>query len=372
MKLLFWSSFTLIFLTYAGYPICLYLWARFRPRPIRQATIFPSVTILLAVRNEATKLPSKLRNLAELDYPPDRLEIIVVSDGSMDETNEILAAWEKPHRQAVILAKHRGKAEALNRGVAQAGGEIIVFTDARQIITSDALKNLVSNFADPSVGCASGELIIAESSTGTSAEGVSLYWRMEKNIRHWEGLTGSTVGATGAFYAVRRHLIAHVPPETILDDVYIPLQVIKQGHRVVFERSAHAQDDLKPTARQEFHRKVRTLVGNYQLLELASWVVTRSNPVRLQFVCHKLLRLLMPFALMGLLVSTMWLRRDIYALALGVQLIFYGLATLSVFRVPYGIISRVSQISLAFLVLNTAAAVALAYFITGRKAVWMS
>jgi len=373
MKLLFWSSFALIFLTYAGYPICLYLWARFRPRPIRQVTIFPSVTILLAVRNEATKLPRKLQNLAELDYPPDRLSIIVVSDGSTDETNEILAAWEKPPRRAaVILAEHWGKATALNRGVAQAQSEIIVFTDARQMIISDALKWLVANFADPSVGCVSGELMIGEGSTAASAEAVGLYWRIEKNIRHWEGVTGSTVGATGAFYAARKHLITHVPPETILDDVYIPLQVIKQGYRVVFERRAHARDDLKPTSKQEFHRKVRTLLGNYQLLQMTPWVVTRANPVRLQFICHKLLRLLVPFALVSLLVSAMWLRRDVYELAFGLQLIFYALATLTVFRAHLGIISKMSHISLAFLVLNSAAAVAFVYFITGRKAIWMS
>jgi len=372
MKLLFWSSFAFIFFAYAGYPIFLCLWARFKPRPIRRSTIFPSVTILLAVHNEAKKLPNKLQNLAELDYPTDHLDIIVVSDGSTDETNEILAAWEKPHRRAVILAEHRGKATALNSGIAQAQSEIIVFTDARQMITFDALKGLVANFADPSVGCASGELMMGEDSTAESAEGVGLYWRIEKNIRHWEGLTGSTVGATGALYAARKHLITHVPPETILDDVYIPLQVIRQGHRVVFERNAHARDDLKPTSRQEFHRKVRTLLGNYQLLQLAPWVVTRSNPIRLQFICHKLLRLLVPFALVGLLVSTMWLRKDVYELALGLQLIFYALATLAVFRVPSGIISRLSQISLAFLVLNTAAAVALVYFIRGRKAVWVS
>jgi cellulose synthase/poly-beta-1,6-N-acetylglucosamine synthase-like glycosyltransferase len=372
MKILFWCSFSLILFAYAGYPIWLYLRARFSPRPVRQATIFPSVTILLAVRNEAKNLPGKLQNLAELDYPADRLEIIVVSDGSVDATSDILATWEKPQRRAVLLPQQGGKGTALNCGVTQAQGEIIVFTDARQIIASDALKKLVANFADASVGCVSGELMIGEGSTAASAEGVGLYWRIEKNIRYWEGLTGSTVGATGAFYAARKHLIPYVPPETILDDVYIPLQVIKQGHRVVFERNAHAQDDLKPTSKQEFQRKVRTLVGNYQLLQLAPWIVTRSNPVRLQFVCHKLLRLLVPFALLGLLVSTAWLRKDIYELALGLQLVFYASAALSMFRAPLGLISRMSHISLGFLVLNTAAAVAFVYFITGRKAIWMS
>jgi cellulose synthase/poly-beta-1,6-N-acetylglucosamine synthase-like glycosyltransferase len=370
MKLLFWSSLLLISFAYAGYPICLYLRARFWPRPIRRANIFPRVTIVLAVHNEEKNLQGKLRNLAALDYPADRLEVTVISDGSTDATNSILAAWESANRRTVILTKHCGKATALNHGVAEARGEIIVFTDARQAIALDALKNLVTNFGDPSVGCVSGELIIGLDPGAASAEGVGLYWRLEKKIRHWEGLAGSTVGATGGLYAVRKSLLLPLPQETILDDVYIPFQVVRQGQRVVFEPRALAWDDLKPGPKQEFHRKVRTLIGNYQLLQLAPWVLTRSNPLRLQFICHKLLRLLVPFAMVGLLISTFWLRKDIYELALVLQLVFYALALLSMFRAKAGIVSRLSDISLAFIVLNTAAAVAFVYFITGRKAVW--
>jgi biofilm PGA synthesis N-glycosyltransferase PgaC len=370
MKLLFWSSLSLIFVAYAGYPIVLYFRARLWPRPVRRASIFPHVSIILAVRNEEQNLPRKLRDLAALDYPEDRFEVIVVSDGSTDTTNKILAAWEDCNRRTVFLPEHHGKATALNHGMAEARGEIIVLTDARQMIASDALKELVANFADPSVGCVSGELIIVESSSAASVEGVGLYWRVEKNIRHWEGLAGSTVGATGAFYAVRKNLLSPLPRETILDDVYIPFQVVRQGQRVVFERRALAWDDFKPTLKQEFRRKLRTLIGNYQLLQLAPWVLTHSNPLRLQFACHKLLRLLVPFGLVGLLVSTFWIRTGIYRLALEFQLVFYALAVLSIFRPKVGVVSRLSAISLAFVVLNTAAAVAFIYFITGRKAVW--
>src|SRR5258708_7042996 len=192
MKPLFWLSLALIFVPYAGYPIWLYFRARLRPRPVRRASIFPSVTILLAVHNEEKYLPAKLNNLAALDYPADRVEVMVVSDGSTDKTKSILAAWENANRRTVILTHHSGKATALNHGVEEAKGEIIVFTDARQIIASDALKNLVANFADPSVGCVSGELIIGLDPSAVSAEGVGLYWRLEKKIRYWEGLAGST------------------------------------------------------------------------------------------------------------------------------------------------------------------------------------
>jgi biofilm PGA synthesis N-glycosyltransferase PgaC len=370
MKLLFWSSFSLIFLAYVAYPIWLYLIARFRPRPVRRASIFPSVTILLAVHNEQKYLPAKLRNLAELDYPADQVEVIVVSDGSTDETNNILASWENANLRTVFLSNHSGKAAALNDGVAKARGEIIVFTDARQVIGSDALQNLVANFADPTVGCVSGELIIGPNPSAGSAEGVGLYWRLEKKIRYWEGLGGSMVGATGAFYGVRQNLLLPLPQETILDDVYIPFQVARQGQRVVFEPKALAWDDLQPDPKQEFRRKVRTLIGNYQLLQLAPWVLTRANPLRLKFVFHKLLRLWVPVALLGLLVSTFWLRKEVYGMAFVIQLVFYALAGLSIFRAKVGIVSRLSDISLTFIVLNSAAAVAFLYFITGRKAVW--
>jgi len=360
----------LILVAYAGYPILLYFRARFRPRPVRRASICPSVTILLAVHNEEKYLPAKLHNLAALDYPADHVEVIVVSDGSTDETNNILAAWENASRRTVISQTHCGKATALNNGLAEAKGEIIVFTDARQTIASDALKNLVVNFGDPSVGCVSGELIIGPDPSAASAEGVGLYWRIEKKIRYWEGLAGSTVGATGAFYAVRKHLLLPLPQETILDDVLIPFQVVRQGQRVVFEPRAIAWDYLQPGAKQEFRRKVRTLLGNFQLLQLAPWILKRSNPLRFQFICHKLLRLLVPYALMGVLLSTFWLRKEIYGLALVLQLVFYALAALSLFRARVGIVSRLSDISLTFIVLNAAAAVAFFNFVAGRRAVW--
>jgi len=370
MKALFWSSWVVILFAYAGYPILLYLRAQFWSIPVRRASIFPQVTILLAAYNEERNLPDKLANLAALDYPADLLDVIVVSDGSVDGTNKILDAWDGPSRRSFKLPIRRGKAAALNVGAAEAKGEIIVFTDARQAIASDALKIIVENFADPCVGCVSGELMLRESPAARSAEGLGLYWRVEKNIRYWEGLVGSTVGATGALYAVRRKLFLPIPQDLILDDVYVPLQVVRQGQRVVFEPRALAWDDFMPSAKQEFHRKLRTLTGNYQLLQLAPWILTTSNPLLLQFVCHKMLRLLVPFALLCLLGSAFWLREGVYGLVLALQLFFYALAGLGIFQLQLGILSRLSSISLAFTLLNTAAGLAFVYFITGRKAIW--
>jgi poly-beta-1,6-N-acetyl-D-glucosamine synthase len=370
MTLLFWSCASLIFLAYAGYPICLYFRAKFCPRPVQRARIFPTVSIVLAIHNEGKNLTRKLLNLAALDYPADQLDVIVVSDGSTDETNMILGAWRHPRGRALILQKHQGKANALNQGIAVAQGEIICFTDARQKIASNSLGKLVENFFDPSVGCASGNLFLEENLRTNSSDGVGLYWQFEKNIRNWEGLAGSTVGATGALYAVRRDLILPLPEGTILDDVYIPLEVARQGKRVIFDAEAMVSDDLAPSLRQEFRRKVRTLAGNYQLLRLAPWLLTRSHPLRIQFVCHKLLRLLVPFALMGVLMSAFWLRHGVYELVLVLQIILYVLAVLAGLRTKIGFLSRVSRISLAFLMMNTAAALAFVYFISGKRGIW--
>jgi biofilm PGA synthesis N-glycosyltransferase PgaC len=371
MKAIFWSSWAVILFAYGGYPVLLYLRAQFWSISVRRESIFPQVTILLAAYNEERNLPDKLTNLAALDYPADLLDVIVVSDGSVDGTNKILDAWDGPSRRSVKLPIHRGKAAALNVGAAEAKGEIIVFTDARQAIASDALKIIVENFADPCVGCVSGELMLRESPTARSIEGLGLYWRLEKKIRYWEGLVGSTVGATGALYAVRHKLFLPIPHDLILDDVYVPLQVVRQGQRVVFEPRALAWDDFMPSAKQEFRRKLRTLTGNYQLLQLAPWILTTSNPLLLQFVCHKMLRLLVPFALLCLLGSAFWLREGVYGLVLALQLFFYALAGLGMFQLQLGILSRLSSISLAFTLLNTAAVLALVYFITGRKAIWV-
>ena len=370
MKLLFIVSFALIFFAYAGYPACLFVWTRIWPRPICRSSIFPSVTIVMAVHNEEKNLPSKLRNLFALHYPAELLQIIVVSDGSTDGTNEILAAWQDSNRRTALFAEHHGKAKALNLGVSRASGELICFTDARQILAPDGLAQLVTNFADPSVGCASGALMVIGQGAARSDKSISLYWQLEKSIRNWEGLVGSTVGATGAFYAIRKSLFSPLPAGLILDDVYVPLQVAQQGSRVIFDSQALAWDEFAPSPQQEFRRKVRTLAGNYQLLQIAPWLLTRSNPLRFQFVCHKLLRLMVPFALVGVLVSTLWLRTGIFGLALALQAVVYLLATLTIWRPKLGQVSRVSNVALEFVVLNAAALVAFVYFITGRKVLW--
>lgn len=370
MKWVFALSLCFIVYTYAGYPLWVFLRSVWRPRPVRSGVIFPRITVVMAVRNEAQSISRKLENLLAMDYPPGQFEILVVSDGSTDSTGEILQGYASRGVRALILAQHEGKAAALNLGVREAKGEIIVFTDARQQIERDAVRNLATNFADPEVGCVSGELMLGATGTPESGGGVGLYWKFEKLIRQWESASGSVVGATGAFYAARKESLEPLPPGIILDDVLTPLQICRRGQRVIFEPCARAWDAVA-TPEREFRRKVRTLTGNYQLVQRAPWLLTRANPVRFEFVSHKLLRLFVPFALISFAASSLLIPGAVYKLAMVSQLIFYGLALLSLMRLRMGFLARPGDAALAFLLLNAAAAIALVYFIMGKKEVWV-
>jgi len=372
MNWVFWGASGLIAYTYLGYAGWLWLRSRCRPHPVRLGSATPFVSIVMIVRNEAAVLPGKMRNLMGLNYPQNLSEIVVVSDGSTDSTNEILSRFAEDKRVRVILnSQLRGKAVGLNDAVQAARGEIVVFTDARQKIESDAVRLLVENFSDPYVGCASGELMLGEPHSGEAVKGIGLYWRIEKKIRELESASASMVGATGALYAVRSNLLVELPPETILDDVYIPLHVVRQGARVVFDDRARAWDlpDLGPA--REFARKVRTLTGNYQLLQLAPWLLSSGNPLRFEFVSHKLLRLVVPFALAAALVSSLQAGEPIYRAAFVIQLAFYGLSMLAMVQLRKGVLARMADAAFTFVILNTAALVAFANFVTGRKAVWI-
>jgi cellulose synthase/poly-beta-1,6-N-acetylglucosamine synthase-like glycosyltransferase len=326
----------------------------------------------MVVHNEGAVLERKLKNLLDQSYPQDRTEIVVVSDGSTDGTNQILAASATKFPVRVLLnPESRGKAAGLNDAMHAATGEIVVFADARQQIETDAVSLLVENFADPQVGCVSGELMLGSSDSGETSKGLGLYWKFEKRIREMESDSGSVVGATGALYAVRRSLLVEMPPETILDDVYIPMHVLRQGRRVVFDARARAWDVPDQGTGREFARKVRTLSGNYQLLQLSPWLLGIGNPVYFRFVSHKLVRLVVPFALLVLLVSSMILPGAIYRAALILQLAFYGLGAWRLIGPKRGFLARAADAAFSFVLLNLAAVVALVNFVAGRKVVWV-
>jgi cellulose synthase/poly-beta-1,6-N-acetylglucosamine synthase-like glycosyltransferase len=324
----------------------------------------------MVVRNEAAVLEDKLKNLTQLNYPADLTEIIVASDGSTDRTNDILSGFQPTRLRILLNDRTRGKAAGLNDAIRAAHGDLVVFMDARQRVEPDAVRLLAENFADCTVGCASGELMLGRLPSVADAGGVGLYWKTEKRIRQLESMSGSMIGATGALYAVRRSLLVELPDETVLDDVFIPMHVLRQGQRAIFDSRARVWDVADQGIHTEFARKVRTLSGNYQLLRLAPWLLTRSNPARFEFVSHKLMRLFVPFTLVGLLISSFLIPGPLYRVSLLMQLLFYGLGIRRLLGPVGGPIARIADAAFACIVLNTAAVVAFANFATGSDIAW--
>ena len=259
-SILFWVSVGLLGYTYLGYPALIWLWATLQPPPPRRRGTEPTVTLVIVAHNEAARIAGRLENLLSLDYPGDRVEIVLGSDGSTDGTADRGRAFDHAGVTVVGFETRRGKPAVLNDLVPKARGEIVIMADARQRFERGALRALTAAFEDPRVGAVSGELILTDIANATTVgKGVGFYWRYEKFIRANESRVDSTVGATGAIYAIRRELFAPIADDTMLDDVLIPLNVARRGYRVLFEPRARAYDRVSSTAREEFTRKVRTI-----------------------------------------------------------------------------------------------------------------
>jgi poly-beta-1,6-N-acetyl-D-glucosamine synthase len=312
-----------------------------------------SVSVILPVRDGERWIARKLASIFNLEYPREMMQVIVVSDGSNDATEDIVRAHPGVE---LISIPPSGKAVALNHGIARATGEILFFVDVRQDLDRRSLAMLVDTFDDPEVGVASGELVIR---TAANAEetNVGLYWRYEKWIRRRLSNIDSTMGATGAIYAMRRSLAVRLPADTLLDDVYQPLQAFLRGYRVLFVSGALAYDD--PIGLHlEFRRKVRTLAGVYQLIAALPQLLGPGNRMWFHFVSYKLARLLLPFGLLALFISSFFLPHPWALILSGGQIAFYALAALDKHINDTFPLKRVSSIVRTFVVLTVAAACA--------------
>jgi hypothetical protein len=325
----FWGAFAVLAYVCVGYPLLARLRAAINPKTRRQAPIEPTVTIIVAAHDEGWQIERRLRNLLALDYPAGRFEIVVGSDGSTDDTVERARAFESAGVIVRAFPERRGKPSLINALVPEASGEIVVFADARQRFDPKALRALMANFADPGVGAVSGELIMtAGEDAELGGDGAAMYWQYEKLIRSTESRGGSTVGATGAIYAIRRSLFEPLPPDTILDDVLIPIRIARRGYQVVFEPAAKAFDIAPASARAELVRKARTIGGTFQLFARERWLLNpRSNPLWFETVSHKALRLAIPVLLATLLLANlplldMWQ----YQVTMAGQVAFYAAA----------------------------------------------
>jgi cellulose synthase/poly-beta-1,6-N-acetylglucosamine synthase-like glycosyltransferase len=406
MAIMFWMSCAFVAYVYIGYPLLLLGWRRrlpphaqrtrapARPGRCRRGSQERAVSIVIAARNEGARLAARIDNLLQQRYDGDR-QIILVSDGSADDTLTVLARY-RPAIDIIVLPPS-GKASALNAGVARARYDILVFADARQTFEPEALSELTAPFDDEAVGVVTGELVLdcehperrkadrrkhdgdrapladrrgvidRRTTRSTIADGIGLYWKYEKSLRKLESDVGSMLGATGAIYAMRRTLWRPLPPETILDDVLAPMRCVLAGYRINFNDRARARDRVAATARDEVRRKSRTAAGNWQILALEPRLLLPwRNPVWLQYVSHKVGRLLVPYALVAAIGSNVALagRSALYAITLIAQCGLYLLAAYGA-RLDH----RAARIAHTFLMMNVSAVggpLALAF----RRKVW--
>ena len=293
----FWASVALVAYTYAGYPLLVAAVSRLRRRPDLRPGHTPPLTLMIAAYNEEAVIGPKLERVLELDYPRDRLQVIVAADGSSDRTAEIAAGFAD---RGVVLSyrpERRGKMAAINRAMPLATGEVVVFSDANNVYRSDALQQMAAPFADPAVGAVTGhKTVLSEDGLGYS-EG--LYWRYESKIRQWETRLGCTVGVNGEIFSIRRSWFTPAPPGVVNDDAWMAQHVIRLGHRVVYNPDAVSTERVSASAADEVRRRTRMVAGQYQMVaRLHEWPWRR--PVVLwEMISHKVLRPLVPFGMIG-------------------------------------------------------------------------
>jgi cellulose synthase/poly-beta-1,6-N-acetylglucosamine synthase-like glycosyltransferase len=361
----FWVSAVLVVFTYAGYPLLMAWLARGKKPEPEASTTLPSVTAIVVAHNESRRIRARVENLLASDYPPDRLHVLVVSDGSTDNTVEIVRDFGEPRVRALALPNRGGKANGLNAGVAACETELIVFADARQTFAPDAITRLASWFGDSKIGAVSGELEIAEAESGTGA-GVGAYWKLERFLRQKEAATDSCIGCTGAIYAIRRALYTPIAPDTTLDDVVIPMRIAVAGYRVGHDVKAKAFDPQTQEPEVEAQRKMRTLAGNFQMFfRQMEWLWPWKNRLWWRLIAHKYLRLLAPALLLVLLLCSFWLRvQTFYLAALLFQLGFYVLGGI-------GMVTRLRlkllSLPAAFVFLNLAVVRAFFGYLAGHS-----
>jgi biofilm PGA synthesis N-glycosyltransferase PgaC len=346
----FWIALALLAYVYVGYPLLAWMRAAVHAESVSRSPSEPFVTVIVVAYNEAERIERRILNLLSLDYPRAKLEIVIASDGSTDDTVARAQHFESDGIRVVAFDGRRGKAAVLNDVVPTARGQIVVLGDARQRFESGILRKLVADFGDSTVGAVSGELVIrsrANESGSTIGEGASFYWRYEKFIRRNESRAHSTVGATGAVYAIRRKLFEPIPDDTLLDDVLIPMRIISRGYRVLFEPGARAYDLAVASPRQEFVRKVRTIAGTFQLFARERWLFNPfRNRVWFATLSHKALRLLTPLLHAVILIANLGLvSLPAYRWLLAAQVMFYAAAaaahvlgqrrTMVAMKVPY-------------------------------------
>ncbi|HZA12863.1 MAG TPA: glycosyltransferase family 2 protein [Myxococcaceae bacterium] len=382
-ELLFWCAALLLLHTYFFYPLILmlmdavaqavgnlrYIRSGDERRKPRAADVAPPVSLVVAAYNEEPCIAEKLHNSLALDYPKDRFEVVIGSDGSTDRTDEIVEGCQDS-RVRLSAAERAGKTSVLNRCVPNVKGDIVILSDANTMIDAGAVKKLVRHFRDPEVGAVCGKLKLYNPHRRDYEE--SAYWTYESLIKFYEGKRGAVMGANGGLYAIRRNLFLALPPGTIVDDFVIPLRILEQGYKVLYDPEAIAYEETTEDYGREFGRRARIAAGNFQSLRLLPGLLSPFGGFRaFAFWSHKLLRWCAPaLMVLALAANAALISRPLYSVTLGAQLVFYLLAWAgSRSANAPGAFRRASSVAHYFVAMNLAIAVGFWRFLRGTQRV---
>jgi cellulose synthase/poly-beta-1,6-N-acetylglucosamine synthase-like glycosyltransferase len=362
-----------IFYTLIGYPVILAIITARTPAkaspPAKDLRHAPTVSLILVVYNGASHIRAKLGTILALDYPRQQLEIIVVSDGSVDETESVVREFASRGVELLVIP-HGGKAAGLNHALARASGEILFFTDVRQPLDRMALRHLAANFADQTVGAVTGELQLTRGARGEQAD-MDLYWRYELWARGRHSGIDSIFNTTGCIYAMRRQLAAPLPPDTLSDDAMLPLRAFFAGYRVIFDPEAIAID-YPALPGTESRRRFRNLAGLWQVFVRLPQLFTSRNRMRFHFLSHKFSRLILPWAMLLVLGATFALAPSSFRSSmLGAELALLLLASLDRWIPRRFPLKRLSSPARTFLLMNAASLAAPVVFFTPSSRLWV-
>lgn len=364
------ASFGLLAYAHAGYPLLIWILGKMRPVPVGAGPITPRVALIIAAYNEADVIAAKVANSLALDYPPDLLRIVIVCDGSTDDTAS--AARESGGRRVTVLdsVERLGKGAALNRAVDATDEPILVFSDANAMYRANALRTIVAAFNNPAVGLASGLKMVTRDAH-VVGDGEGAYWSYESFLRTAETAAGSTVAVVGEMLAIRRECFARIPTHVIADDAYLSMSVLRAGHRVVFVPGAISVERSSATHVAEILRRRRVVVSRFELLFSPRRWPWRRPLVLFELFSHKFVRLLSPWLLLGGLVSTLVLawRPDASPATWAVvaaQIVGYGLAVLGAWDVATGPLQRLARVAAYVVAGHFAIAAGAILYLTGR------
>lgn len=385
LKILFWAMLLIVFYTYLGYGILLYIiirlkrlfWGKPQEAVLPPDEELPDMTLLICAYNEEDVVAEKMKNTLAIDYPKDKFRIMWVTDGSNDHTNELLKAY--PEVDIVFSPERRGKSAALKHGLRELKTRYVAFTDANTMLNAGALKEIARQFMDPTVGCVSGEKrVVAKKNGDMAAKGEGLYWKYESTLKRWDSELYSTMGAAGELYAMDPTLVKEVPDEALLDDFMMSMYVVQAGKRIAYAPDAYAQEYGSANIFEESKRKRRIAAGGLQSIW---WLRSMLNPLRqplvtFQYVSHRVLRWsITPVAMIILFAVNIILvlmgAGLFYSIFLTLQLLFYLIALTGWISSRYGHKNKILYTIYYFVFMNINVFRGMAYLRThGKSGAW--